>query len=693
MGNISIQSFTSAIRPDRTVWKQLLRMLFNALVLSAAFTILYFIQIQYHFISDSSELLGATLQFGVLSFCVFTAIQLVQLFSVKRVVSSSTLNTSTRLHKLTQYNDDINRELAQQAINLNQERNRVQSILDNTQAIIMTVRADGAITRINRFGEKVTGFTAEELEGKSFLDLYADQAGVALKDLDRMSEIIHGERETYRHESTLRCKDGNEKTILWSHSRLAPESGELSLLLCAGLDITEHKQLELKLSWLADHDSLTSLFNRRRFEKELEQAMEWAHGNDVDCALLYIDLDNFKDVNDSCGHQAGDSLLLKVAGALTDITSDIDASSHPIAARIGGDEFAMILRQVDLESVQNLSDKILHALGNIQHSQDNIRFQLSCSIGVAVFPGSESGSNDLLSNADYAMYQAKLFGRNQYYIFRDEDAERNQSQQRMIWRERIETAIREQQLILYYQPILNIQTRTISHYETLVRLLDENGQLVSPETFINMAEKLGMIQEIDHFILDSAIARQGKLLRQGHDITLAINLSGKAFDNPNLYDQIVNAIERHKARADKLIFEITETAAVSDILAAEKIMSRIQALGCQFALDDFGVGFSSFYYLRELPVEYVKIDGSFVKDLVNNTDNIVLVKALSEVAIGFNKLSVAEFVDSLQTLHILSEAKVNYAQGYFIGKPSQKIPVDPPNFYQASINENTALYH
>ncbi len=206
-----------------------------------------------------------------------------------------------------------------------------------------------------------------------------------------------------------------------------------------------------------------------------------------------------------------------------------------------------------------------------------------------------------------------------------------------------------------------------------------------------MAETLGIIHEIDLFIVDSAIRKQAELTRQGHDITLAINLSGKAFDNHRLYDSIVEALHKYNARADRLIFEITETAALSDILAAEKIMARIQALGCQFALDDFGVGFSSFYYLRELPVEYVKIDGSFIKDLVNNADNLVLVKALSEVAIGFNKLSVAEFVDSLQTLHILSEARVNYAQGYFIGKPSQTIPVAPPNFYQASVLERTSV--
>jgi EAL domain-containing protein (putative c-di-GMP-specific phosphodiesterase class I) len=289
------------------------------------------------------------------------------------------------------------------------------------------------------------------------------------------------------------------------------------------------------------------------------------------------------------------------------------------------------------------------------------------------------------------MYQAKIMGRNQFYIFREQDSHREQSHHRMIWREKIESALSNGRFILHYQPILDIKNRTISHYEILIRMLDENDEIVSPGVFINIAERIGLIQEIDNFILQSAIKKQGDLLREGHDITFAINLSGRAFDDPKLPQTIENNIREYEAKAENLIFEITETAAVSDIVAAEKMMCRIQALGCQFALDDFGVGFSSFYYLRELPVEYVKIDGSFVNDLPQNTDNQILVRALSEVAIGFNKLSVAEFVDSLQTLHLLSEAKVNYAQGYFIGKPSEQIPVKPPNFYQAAVNENTAI--
>jgi diguanylate cyclase (GGDEF)-like protein/PAS domain S-box-containing protein len=604
------------------------------------------------------------------------------------LTNSDEMPIRERLDQLQKYNRRINQELAHQMLVIGQERDQIQKILDNTQTIILTLDKDGKISSINRFGESITGYSSEEIIDKNFIDLYPDHVAYALNDLHTMSSIAEGSQESYRHEARLRCKDGKERSILWLHSSLTNESS--TQLLSTGLDITESKQLEKNLSWLADHDSLTSLFNRRRFEKELEDAVLWANKHNALGALLYIDLDNFKDINDSCGHQIGDIILRKVASTMSTLTKDIDASAHLICARLGGDEFAILLRNIDEEGACILSKRILDKFFQIRHEENNFKFQLSCSIGVATFPGMESSSNELLTNADFAMYQAKLLGRNQCYVFTEDDSHREKVNHRLIWREKIETALKNDRFVLHYQPILNIQTRNISHYETLIRMLDDNDELISPGVFINVAERLGLIQEIDHFILRSAIKKQAELLRQGYDVKLAINLSGKAFDDSELTTIVQQTIKENNARAENLIFEITETAAVTDIVSAGKIMAEIQSLGCQFALDDFGVGFSSFYYLRELPVEYVKIDGSFIHDLPANTDNQILVKALSEVAIGFNKLSVAEFVDSLQTLNILSEAKVNFAQGYFIGKPTENIPVKPPNFSQASLAKNTA---
>lgn len=593
-----------------------------------------------------------------------------------------------KLDLLEHYNKDIKLELANQTICLNSERSIVNLILDNSPTIIMTLFSDGTIASMNQYGEKITGFSSDELLGKNFIDLYPANAPLALNDLQTISSIANKDQPVYQHQAHLSRKGGSECIILWLHSRLDIEEENFPHILSIGMDITQQKKLEKNLSWLVNHDTLTSLFNRSRFENELNEAVSWAKKQQADGTLLTIDLDNFKDINDSCGHKVGDIILRKVATTIRALTKQVDISVHKVTARIGGDEFAIILRNIDEEGACTLSKKIITALNKITHLQRHVSFQLSSSIGIATFSTADHNATELLSNANYARNQAKIDGRNQFHVFKAEYSHLEQTHHRMIWRERIENALKNDRFVLYFQPILNIQQSTISHYETLIRMLGENNEIIAPDLFINIAEQFGLIQQIDSFIISSAIAKQGKLRRQGDDVTLTINLSGKAFDDPELYRKIKTAIQINKANPEHLIFEITETFAMSNIIAAEKVMMQIQSIGCQFALDDFGIGFSSFQYLRQLPVEYVKIDGSFVNDLANNSDNKVLVHALSEVAIGFNKLTVAEFVDSRETLDILREAKVNYAQGYFIGKPCETIPVDlPDNLFTTNFNK------
>ncbi len=586
---------------------------------------------------------------------------------------------NNQLDLLKQYIEDINLELARQMISLSQERELVNKILDNSQALIMRLRKDGTIAAMNSYGENIIGYTTRELAGKNFIDLYPDDAPVALKDLENISSLIEGSQQQYQHEAQLKRKDGKECIILWLHTKLPAGVDTKFPILSTGLDITQQKNLERNMGWLVNHDSLTSLFNRRRFENELDLALNWAKKHSADGCLLTIDLDNFKDINDSCGHKVGDIILRKVATTLKEFTKQIDSSAHTITARLGGDEFAIILRNIDEESSIILSQRIIEALNKIAHLKRQVSFNLSSSIGIATFSVAGNNSTELLSNANYARNLAKIDGRNQFHVFRTEHSHLQQTHHRMIWRERIESALKNNRFVLYFQPILCIQHYKISHYETLIRMLDDNDGLIAPGSFIHIAEQFGLIQQIDSFIIAHAIAKQGELIRQGYDVTLTINLSAKSFDDPELFNKINRAIKLNKANPQHLVFEITETGAVSNITTAEEIMIKIKSLGCQFALDDFGIGFSSFHYLRKLPVDYVKIDGSFVIDLANNSDNKVLVQSLSDVAIGFNKLTVAEFVDSRQTLEILKQAKINFAQGYFIGKPSAQIPVQIPD--------------
>ncbi len=618
-----------------------------------------------------------------------------QITTLQKNIASQAENNlllNSQFDSLKQRNENINLELAKQKVDLSHERDQVNKILDNTQAIIMQLQKDGTIAGINNFAESITGFKAKDLLGKNLIDLYTENAHLPLKDLEKLSSMKPGHQQLYQHEAHLKCKDGKERIVLWLHTILECEKDTDIPILSTGLDITHQKKLEKNLSWLINHDSLTSLYNRKRFERELDSALNWAKENQVNGCLLTIDLDNFKDINDSCTHKVGDIILRKVAKTLSTLTKQIDSSANAITARLGSDEFAIILRNFDEDTAGTLSQRIIKALNSISHLQRQVKFQLSACIGIATFSVADNNPTELLSNANYARNQAKYDGRNQYHIFLAEHSHLEQTHHRMLWRERIESALKNSQFVLHFQPILDIQRHKISHYETLIRMLDENNELIAPGLFIHIAEQLGLIQKIDQFMISSAIAKQGELRRQGHDIALTINLSGKAFDNPELFNQINMAIQFNNANPEKLVFEITETGAVSNIISAETVMSKIQSLGCQFALDDFGIGFSSFNYLRKLPVDYVKIDGSFVNDLANNSDNKVLVQALSEVAIGFNKLTVAEFVDSRKTLDILKQAKINYAQGYFIGKPSETIPVKTPNLFYSKASQSESVH-
>ncbi|MCK5663321.1 MAG: EAL domain-containing protein, partial [Thiotrichaceae bacterium] len=606
--------------------------------------------------------------------------------------AESSLMLNSQFDSLKKHNENINLKLAKQKVDLTHERKRVNKILDNTQAIIMQLQKDGTIAGINNFAESITGYSAADLIGKNFIDLYADNAPLPLKDLERLASMKPGQQQLHRHEAHIKRKDGKERIVLWLHTILECKKATDIPILSTGLDITQQKKLEKNLSWLINHDSLTSLYNRKRFERELDSALNWAKENQANGCLLTIDLDNFKDINDSCTHKVGDIILRKVAKTLSTLTKQIDSSANAITARLGSDEFALILRNFDEDAACIFSQRIIKALNSISHLQRQVKFQLSSCIGIASFSVAENNPTELLSNANYARNQAKCDGRNQYHIFQAEHSHLEQTHHRMLWRERIESALKNSRFVLHFQPILDIQQYKIPHYETLIRMLDENNELMAPGLFIHIAEQFGLIQKIDRFMISSAIAKQGELRRQGHDIGLTINLSGKAFDDPELFNQINMAIQFNNANPEKLIFEITETGAVSNIISAEKVMSKIQSLGCQFALDDFGIGFSSFNYLRKLPVDYVKIDGSFVNDLANNSDNKVLVQALSEVAIGFNKLTVAEFVDSRKTLDILKQAKINYAQGYFIGKPSEIIPVKTPDLFYSKTSQSESLH-
>jgi EAL domain-containing protein (putative c-di-GMP-specific phosphodiesterase class I) len=277
------------------------------------------------------------------------------------------------------------------------------------------------------------------------------------------------------------------------------------------------------------------------------------------------------------------------------------------------------------------------------------------------------------------MYQAKEAGRNCWHVFLDSEQAREQMSAKVTWKDKIEQALVDQRMTLYFQPIMEIANGEISHYEVLIRMIDTDGTIIMPGEFISVAERTGLIHQINRYVLQASIEKLASLKGLETKINLSINLSGRVMDDPQLLQQLTHLLSSHNVDPQRLVFELTETAALADVNAAERLMTELQSLGCRFALDDFGVGFSSFYYLRELPLDIVKIDGSFIKQLPNNPKDQVFVKALTEMAHALGKETVAEFVEDETTLNLLADLGVVYAQGYHIGRPSPNIPVDEPH--------------
>ena len=570
---------------------------------------------------------------------------------------------SYQLEKLEDEVADRTRILAGKMDELSKERDFITNLLDIAQVIVITQNVNGEILTLNAHGEMLIQYTEKELQGKSFIDLLALDGD--LHDLPgHLREVRSERRDQLRHESNVICRDASIRNILWLHSRLTRHTENDPSILSVGLDMTEHKRTQRRLAWLADHDPLTDLFNRRRFQEELEQMLNLAARYKHSGALLFFDLDQFKYINDTSGHQAGDALLKMVARMLHGSIRSVD-----IIGRLGGDEFAVILPQTTADGAIEVAKNALACLNEEKIAINNRTHKASASVGIALFPEHGNNVHDLLAAADLAMYQAKEAGRGGWHLFSNEEKTRERMHTLVYWKEKIEHALLHERFLFYFQPIMHIGNKTIDHYEVLLRMLDDDGTILAPHFFIPAAEQTGLIHAIDHMVLRKSIAQSAKIQHGGQYVRFSINLSAHAFHDPELLPILRAAFEQYGADPSNFMFEITETAALEDLPAARELMEKIRKLGCSFTLDDFGVGFSSFYYIRQLPIDVVKIDGSFIRNLADSPDDQILVKALCDVARGFGKKTTAEFVENAATLSILENMQIDYAQGFLIGPP------------------------
>lgn len=428
----------------------------------------------------------------------------------------------------------------------------------------------------------------------------------------------------------------------------------------------EQERTQDQLVQLADQDPLTGLMNRRRFHAELSKWVQHAVRYQRPVSLLFVDVDQFKVVNDTLGHAAGDRFLSEIAVLIGRNMRDTD-----IVGRLGGDEFGVLLTETPREGANLVAQRLLQSLHQTDFVIENNRLHGSASIGVVTCPDHGQDLETLLTRADIAMYRAKQTGRNRFHVFSDDDLSFDSKMRATIyWEERIKQALKEDRLALLYQPIQPLVGEKREAYEVLLRMRDDDGKLIAPGEFLETAERSGLIEEVDMRVVRMACETQARHQRTGRTLSLSINLSGYQFNNLAVSEAIRDTIRETGADPKRLTFEITETSALENIGLAEKFIRRLKELGCRFALDDFGAGYTSLSHLRNIPLDVIKIDGCFVQRLDQSPRDQALVAAVTDMGHALGLEVTAEFVENAQTLDMLKNMGVDHAQGYHIGRPA-----------------------
>jgi diguanylate cyclase (GGDEF)-like protein len=434
-------------------------------------------------------------------------------------------------------------------------------------------------------------------------------------------------------------------------------------------ELAELKVLEARLQYLVAHDDLTGLHNRRQLEQSLELATQNAREHKRSSALLYLDLDQFKVINNSEGHSAGDHLLIQVANSLRQHIGPRDTLAH-----ISSDEFAILLSDCSLQAAMSNAERLRRRLDGMQFVCGNKTYQIGATIGVAMIDPAESlGAGDILARADQACFSAKRHGRNLVHLYNRDDAELLDLRNNAQWLPVIRDALANDRFRLVFQPIIQLTDNHIHHYEVLTRMLDTDGEVIDSMEFIPAAERMGLIHEIDRWVIVHAIAALRDLPAQYDDVCLNINLSQHAFQDTQLLPLVRQHLRSSNIAAERITFEITETAAIANFARTRRMVKQLRALGCRFALDDFGSGFNSYAYLKQFPVDVLKIDGAFITDLTRDPIDQALVKSMVDIAKALGKQTVAEFVSNAETLEMVRNLGIDYAQGYYISEPRELV--------------------
>jgi diguanylate cyclase (GGDEF)-like protein/PAS domain S-box-containing protein len=570
--------------------------------------------------------------------------------------------------------DITERKLAEQANA--RAREMAAATLRSIGEGVITTDEHGKTSYLNRVAEQLTGWSADEARGldiRNTLHLVEEENGdtadhVALQCLRQRQTIGMAKQ------NQLVTREGRRISVEESASPIWSDDGELLGAVVVFRDVSHERKLAKQLSWNASHDTLTGLINRREFEVQIANALHGAKQDQHVHALLYMDLDQFKIVNDTCGHSAGDLLLQLLSKLLQTQMRDSD-----ILARLGGDELGVLLPHCPPDQAVLIADGLRQSVKNFRFVWDDHTFELGASIGVVEINHNSKSMTELLIAADQACYLAKEGGRNRVHLYQESDLRLARRQGEMLWVSRLNEAFERQYFRLYAQPIVGLGAQQDVHDEVLIRIQPAKGELILPGAFIPAAERYDMMTAIDRWVI-RAVCRHVRSVRESLSDEQAyiedrrpapaqysVNLSGTSLGDESLHDYIVAQFVEHDIAPEQICFEITETAVIANLLKAQDFMAGLKALGCRFSLDDFGSGLSSFAYLKALPVDFLKIDGIFIRDIANNAINRAMVKAISEVGHVMGICVVAEYVEDDVTLAVVRELGLDYAQGHAVG--------------------------
>ena len=535
---------------------------------------------------------------------------------------------------------------------------------------VITTDPDGWVEYLNPVAEELTGWTTEKARGLPMQAILRMVDEGTRKLAANPIEMVLREERTIEAASTLLLvrNDGTEFPIMQSAAPIRARGGEITGVVLVLHDVSRERQYVAKLSYQASHDSLTGLINRGEFERRLSLALKSAAQIGRHHAVMYLDLDQFKVVNDTCGHAAGDQLMRQVTAVLQRRLREGDT-----LARLGGDEFGVLLENCAPDNALRIADGLRQTVMDCHFAWEARSFNIGVSIGLVNVADGMFTLTDVLSAADSACYMAKEKGRNRVQVYHAGDTELSMRQGEMEWIGRLQKALEEDRFVLYSQDIavLDPARKIEDHCEILIRMLDEKGELVPPMAFIPAAERYNLMPSIDRWVIRNAfaiIARQ-RAEKEGAPGIFAINLSGASIGDERFLDYVREQFTHFAVPPQSICFEITETAAIARLDKATDFINQLKSLGCLFSLDDFGAGMSSFAYLKHLPVDFLKIDGGFVKDMADDPIDRAMVEAINSVGHVMGKKTIAEFVDGERVIRLLREMGVDYAQGYGVAKP------------------------